>query len=168
MDEGTVLHAGHEGVEVLRYVGDIRYTLAPSLQNFLDGLLAGARPAGFVVDLQDTTTIDSTNLGLLARLAQRLRDESGLRLTVICGGPDIEEILRALGLDEVFDLVAQGESRVSGGDPVVLGEPSAGDMARTVLEAHRALMALNERNRDQFRDVVALVEQQARDHDRER
>ena len=34
-------------------------------------------------------------------------------------------------------------------------------MARTVLAAHRLLMELNEHNHEQFRDVVALYEQQA-------
>jgi hypothetical protein len=39
-------------------------------------------------------------------------------------------------------------------------EPDAAALRHTVLEAHRTLMAMNERHRDRFRDVVVALEHQ--------
>jgi anti-anti-sigma factor len=161
MDKGRVLHASHEGVEVLRYVGDIRYTLAPSLARFLDDLFSRTTPVGFVVDLHEAGTIDSTNLGLLVRIAKRMEEKGGPRLTVISGQEDIDDLLGALGLDEVFDIVGSDGHEREAEQEVPMAKASGADVARTVLAAHRLLMDLNEHNRDQFRDVVALFEQQA-------
>ncbi len=41
-----------------------------------------------------------------------------------------------------------------------MGDPNPQELARTVLAAHRALMALNEQNRDLFQDVVAAFERE--------
>ncbi|MGB5179284.1 MAG: STAS domain-containing protein, partial [Gammaproteobacteria bacterium] len=73
MDNGNVLHASHDDVHVLRFIGDIRYPLSPSIDRYLEQIFAGPKPAGFVIDLTETDSIDSTNLGLLARLATRMQ-----------------------------------------------------------------------------------------------
>lgn len=161
MDNGKVLHASHEGVEVLRYVGDIRYTLAPSLARFLDDLFSRTKPLGFVVDLREAGVIDSTNLGLLVRIAKCMEDRGGRQPTVISDQEDVNELLGALGLDEVFDVVRDDGDEHGAEEEVPVAQASGADLARTVLAAHRHLMALNEHNRDQFRDVVALYEQRA-------
>jgi anti-anti-sigma factor len=161
MDNGKVLHASHEGVEVLRYVGDIRYTLAPSLARFLEDLFSRTKPVGFVVDLREAGVIDSTNLGLLVRIAKCMEDRGGPQPTVISDQEDVDELLSALGLDEVFDVVRGDDDERRAEHEVPVAQVSGADVARTVLAAHRQLMALNENNRDQFRDVVALFEERA-------
>ena len=83
MDNGTVLHASHDDVHVLRFIGDIRYTLSPSIEHFLEGVFDGPKPAGFVIDLTETDSIDSTNLGLLARIALRMRALDSRRVTIV-------------------------------------------------------------------------------------
>jgi anti-anti-sigma factor len=160
MDEGRVLHASHQGVQVLRYIGDVRYTLAPSLGRFLEDLFARVRPAGFVIDLQQASGIDSTNLGLLVRIAKHMQELGGPRVTIISGHEDTDEILLALGLDEVFDIVKGRTAEGEDGQMVPVGDPNPQELARTVLAAHRALMALNEQNRDLFQDVVAAFERE--------
>jgi len=90
-----------------------------------------------------------------------MQEGGGPRLTVISGQEDIDELLGALGLDEVFDVVP-GDGDGPGAEQEILVEaPRGADMARTVLAAHHLLMDLNEHNRDQFQDVVALYEQRA-------
>jgi anti-anti-sigma factor len=161
MDKGKVLHASHEGVEVMRYIGDIRYTMAPSLGRFLDDLFARTTPVGFVVDLREAGIIDSTNLGILVRIAKRMAERGGPRLTVISGQEDVDELLRALGLDEVFDVVGANGDGWGAEQEIPVAQANGAEVAQTVLAAHRVLMDLNESNRDQFRDVVALFEKQA-------
>jgi anti-anti-sigma factor len=160
MEQGSVLHASHEGVHLLRFLGDIRYPLSPSVDRFLQRLFAAGLPAGFVVDLTETKSIDSTNLGLIARIAERMRKEGGSRVTIVCDQPDINEVLIGMGFDAVFRIVESSEPLR--GEVQVLAESDAdrGAVADIVLEAHRTLMAMNEHNREMFRDVVAAIEQE--------
>ena len=157
---GRVLHAVHEGVHVLRFVGEVRYPLAPALEQFLERLLQ-ARPDRFIIDLGETRIIDSTCLGLLARLALRLRRQ-GLRASVVSPRADITEVLRSMSLDRLFDVT--GEMPPGPRDERELATVPGHDddaLLATMLGAHRTLMALSEHNRLQFRDVVEMLEQEA-------
>jgi len=70
MAEGQVFHGTYKGVEVLCYKGEIRHTLCVALDRYINALLTNAHLLGFVIDLSGTESIDSTNLGILARLAR--------------------------------------------------------------------------------------------------
>ena len=105
MASGKVLYATHGGVHVLRFMGEVGYTLGPDLARFVDGLFTGAPPLGFVLDLREASHIDSTNLGLLASIANRMQERGGSRVTLVSDREDINEILFNMGFDEVFDIV---------------------------------------------------------------
>lgn len=162
MPEGQILHArGADGIHVLRLVGEVRYPLAPALDAYLRKLFEGPAPAGFVIDLSETQAIDSTHLGLLARLATKLRQAGAPRATIVTGRPDITEVLLSMGFDEEFSLVGPNGAPAAGLEGQSVDDMQEIDdaaLGRTVLDAHRALMALNERNREQFADVVTALE----------
>ena len=160
---GRVLYASHAGVHVLRFVGDIRYPLAPSVERFVDRLLSDLDQAPFVIDLTKTQAIDSTNLGLLARIAIRMRERAGPRVTIVSDREDISELLNSMGFDEVFDIQRSVGATSSRGRALAIEDPDPKNMARTVLEAHRALITLNEHNRNMFQDVTTTLEQQVPD-----
>jgi hypothetical protein len=65
-----------------------------------------------------------------------------------------------MGFDQVFDLVEEAPSPGKDTRPLTALAPDRYSLGRTMLEAHRTLMALNDRNRDQFADVVSLLERQ--------
>ena len=102
MDSGNILHASHDDIHVLRFIGDIRYTLSPSIDRFLEEIFATSKPAGFVIDLTETDSIDSTNLGLLARLAKKMKTLDTRRITIVSNRTDINSVLNSMALDEVF------------------------------------------------------------------
>ena len=158
MDNGTVLHASHDDVHVLRFIGDIRYTLSPSIERFLEGVFAGPEPAGFVIDLTETDSIDSTNLGLLARVATRMQVLDDRRVTIVSNRAEINSVLTSMAFEEVFDIVADTSLETGQMHEVPQESPDKETLARTLIDAHRALMDLNERNREMFRDVVASLE----------
>ncbi len=76
MPLGHVTHAAQAGVHVLRYFGTVNYTIAPGLQQFLQHLLVDDHVSGLVFDLTAAESLDSTNLGLMARANEQIR-ESG-------------------------------------------------------------------------------------------
>jgi len=158
MDNGTVLYASHNDVLVLRFIGDIRYTLSPSIDRFLERIFAGPKPAGFVIDLTETDSIDSTNLGLLARLALRMQALDSRRVTIVSNRADINSLLTSMALDEVFDIVEDTGPEIKAVREVPRETADKETLARTLIDAHRALMDLNEHNREMFQDVVAALE----------
>jgi anti-anti-sigma factor len=158
MADGRVLHASHDGVHVLSYIGDIRYTLTPSINRFLEAVFAGPRPAGFVIDLTLADSIDSTNLGLLARIATRLQALDASRVTLVSNRADINAILTSMALDEVFDIVDDTGMVTGAAQELPQADADKETLARTLIDAHRALMELSEHNREMFRDVVASLE----------
>jgi anti-anti-sigma factor len=159
MENGKILHASHDGIHVLRFIGEIRYTLGHSLDRFLEGLFAGPTPAGFVIDLTATDSIDSTNLGLLVRIAREMQHHGAPRVTIVSGRRDINAVLTSMALDEVFDIVSRASVPAGGEQELPRKEADRDSLSRTLLKAHRALMELSERNEQTFRDVVAKLEQ---------
>jgi len=158
MDNGSVLHASHDNVHVLRFIGDIRYTLSPSIDRFLEGLFSGPKPAGFVIDLTEAESVDSTNLGLLARLAKRMQKLDARRVTVVSNRADINAVLNSMALDEVFDIISDTGLETETTQEVPQEDTDKETLARTVIDAHRALMDLSEHNREMFQDVVSALE----------
>ncbi len=159
MDNAKILHASHEGVHVLRFVGDIRYTLGHSLDSFLEELFAGPTPAGFVIDLSETDSIDSTNLGLLVRIAREMQNHNAPRVTIVSDRPDINAVLTSMALDEVFDIVSRAPVQAGSEQELPRKDMDKDSLSRTLLKAHRALIELSEHNEETFREVVSRLEQ---------
>lgn len=152
-DEGRVLYAKQGGTCVLRFQGPIRYTMAHSLDRFLDDLFARDPPRSVVADLSETESIDSTGIGLLAKLAKAQRRAGFGNPVLFSSNPDVNEVLSSVCLDDVFDLADQAPDGPPG-RCVEATEPSPPQLAHTILEAHRALSEISEDNRVKFRDVV--------------
>lgn len=156
---GRILVGDHQGVYVLLFQGDVRLTLCTAVDSFLDRMFEDAGFRSVVVDLAETDSIDSTSLGLLAKLSIQAGRRFGYRPTLVSTRPEITRVLVTTGLDDVFNLVEE---------PLVhdeqLGELSCEaapehEMRARVLEAHRILMDLNETNRAAFQDLVVTLEE---------
>jgi anti-anti-sigma factor len=159
MTLGHVTHAAQKGVHVLRYFGTVNYTLAPGLQQFLQHLLVDDQVSGLVFDLTAAESLDSTNLGLMARANEQVRETGAPNSVIISGNEDIDVVLRSMGFDQTFDLLpADPRPLDATAAPVSTPSPSAADLQRTMIDAHRALVRLSEAGRLAFEPVVACLE----------
>ena len=159
---GRILVARHDGVYLMKFVGDVRVTLCAAVDAFLDAMLSDAEFKSVVVDLSRTSGIDSTSLGILAKLSIRTRERFGFVPTLVSTHPDITRVLMTMGFDDVFRIVTQPiEHKDQFGElhPLNCSEE---DMRQRVLDAHRILMSLNESNREAFQDLVETLEAAAR------
>ena len=77
MADGRVTYAQQQGWHVLHYMGKVDYTLAPAIDRFVDGLFGDGSVRPFVFDLSEARMLDSTNLGLIARAADRVQAAGG-------------------------------------------------------------------------------------------
>ena len=164
MSLGHVTHAAQEGVHVLRYFGTVNYTLAPGLQQFLQHLFVDDQVSGLVFDLTAAESLDSTNLGLMARANERVRETGAPNSVIISGNEDIDVVLRSMGFDQSFDLLpadaqpADPQLLDASTTPVVTKALCAAELQRTMIDAHRALVRLSEAGRLAFEPVVACLE----------
>lgn len=159
MADGNVHYAERDGTVVIRFAGDIRYTIAPAIDRFLDGLFVRQELTDIIVDLNDTASIDSTGLGLLARIANFVRRRDGTRPLLFSSQPDVNAVLSSICLDMAF-IHCDGAPDLAPGTALPAGTPSDSEVARTVLDAHRLLCEMNDANRAQFQNVVDAFERE--------
>ncbi|MCP3665066.1 MAG: STAS domain-containing protein [Gammaproteobacteria bacterium] len=162
MSDGKVLHGSLNGVEVLKFSGDVRYNLSMALDSYIQKLLENDGLKGFVIDMTETDAIDSTNLGILARLARSMQRLNLPKVTLICNQSLINEILVGMGFDKVFRVVKDVEFELERMTKVPEISSSDHDIVKLLLESHRMLIELNATNRAVFRDVVMAFESDIR------
>jgi anti-sigma B factor antagonist len=93
-----------DGARVVELAGDVDLYAAPELKRELMGLIdAGA--TRLVVDLTETTFIDSAALGLLAEALKRLQPIGG-RIVLVCSDRTIRKAFEITWLDRVFAIAA--------------------------------------------------------------
>ncbi|AKH69611.1 anti-anti-sigma regulatory factor (antagonist of anti-sigma factor) [Spongiibacter sp. IMCC21906] len=160
MQPGKILVAEQDGAFVIKLVGDVRLTLCTTMDEFFDEMLAVKGFASVVVDLADAVNIDSTTLGLLAKLAIKAKQRFHYIPLVLSTNPDITRVLESMSFDRVFrirevPLISDEDL----GELPVLPDSEEG-VKRRVLEAHRVLMGMSESNRAKFRELVTLLEGQ--------
>ena len=155
---GRILVADHDGMYLIKLVGDVRVNLCAAVDDFLAEMFRDDDFKSVLVDLTATEGIDSTSLGILAKLSIKASDMYGFRPTLVSTNADITRILRTVGFDDVFHIVETALVEEAQIAELPQAETSVDDLRRRVLEAHRALMGLNESNREKFRDLVATLE----------
>ncbi|MFT7403922.1 STAS domain-containing protein [Zhongshania sp.] len=160
MQPGRILVAGQDGAFVIKLVGDVRLTLCTTLDEFFDEMLSVEDFASVVVDLSDALNVDSTTLGLLAKLAIKAKERFKFVPVILSTNRDITRVLESMGFDRVFHI--REEPLLNDED---LGElpvlPCSEDsVKKRVLEAHRTLMGLSDSNHAKFRELVSLLEGQ--------
>ncbi|MCP3965690.1 MAG: STAS domain-containing protein [Lentisphaerae bacterium] len=164
MQEGNILYAVCDEKCIVKFVGNIRYTIARGFQALIDEVIAKPKVKEMLVDLTQTEYIDSTCLGLMAKMANLTWDKCKQKITLLSNNGNINYLLDSIGFGDVFLIVDDAEA------PLVrlteipkIGEDQL-ECAKIMLEAHRQLMKLNAKNENEFKDVVTLLEKDLHIH----
>lgn len=158
MDAGKILVAQSKGIYILKFTGDVRLSLCSTLDQYIDRMFADSQFKTVIIDLTETQCIDSTSLGLLAKISILFKERFNQIPTITSTNDDINRILSSMGFEQVFHIVKQLVSKVEHLDELPAKTVSEVDMRDTVLEAHKLLMSLNETNRAAFQDLVNSLE----------
>lgn len=159
MRSGKILVAVHQQTWVLKMVGDVRMTLCNTIDYCMQQLFDNSLFDEVIVDLTETEGIDSTSLGLLAKLSIKSQKRTHKVPALVLGNENIARTLQSIGFDEsVFKIVGQINNLTDTLIEIPEKIPTE-EIARTqVLEAHHILMDLNESNRGKFKDLVLELE----------
>lgn len=107
-----VILVERDGRPHLRVVGEVDSYTAPLLRRHLEDVV-GRGDRRIVVDLVETTLIDSTGLGAVVSTAARLRELGG-ELVVVCPPGFLQEVLSITGVDQLVTVVPAADERPGG------------------------------------------------------
>jgi len=91
--------------------GEIDLFTAPELKSALADAIEEGR-SRIVVDLSETTFLDSTALGVLIGAVKRLRSREG-RLTIVNTDDNIAKTFEITGLDQIFTIRSSRDEAVA-------------------------------------------------------
>lgn len=158
MNKGKILYARKDGVCFIKLVGSVKYTVSSGFDELINDLSLDETINDVVLDVNDAQYIDSTNLGLMAKVARLVMQKFQKQPVILCANDDIKMLLDSMGFATVFLILCRTET----GKLDLHAAPHVAQkrekQTRMILDAHRALMALNEKNRKTFRTVVQALE----------
>jgi len=97
---------------IVSVTGEIDLFTAPEFKQRVSAPIDEGR-THVIVDLTETTFIDSSSLGVLIGAHRRLRRLEG-RLVIVCANDSIVKTFRITGLDGVFTIVERLDEALNG------------------------------------------------------
>ena len=141
---------------VLCLKGQIRYVMARALRSYLDELTARSDHDTIIFDLREIEAIDSTAMGMLARVGKKTL-KHGRRSLIVCPLPDVATCLRSAAFDTLFIMEEtwpfENEPQLSE-VPLERSDLPPEVLGRLMLEAHRELAAMSDANQREFASVI--------------
>ena len=158
MSAGKILVSDNEGNYLLKLIGDVRVTLCGSLNRHMETIFGSHDVKKVIVDMLEAEGLDSTTLGLMAKLGMHCRKEYGINVQVFCQNPSILRTLDCMGFEEIFDIVQEVPTIEAELHSIESVNPEVDEIRRQVVEAHKLLMQLNPENTKEFTDLIRALE----------
>jgi anti-anti-sigma factor len=158
MSAGKILVSDNEGNYLLKLIGDVRVTLCGSLNRHMETIFGSQDVKKVIVDMLEAEGLDSTTLGLMAKLGMYSRKEYGVNVQVFCQNPSILRTLDCMGFEEIFDIIQEVPDIDAELHSIESVSPEVDEIKRQVVEAHKLLMQLNPDNKKEFTDLIRALE----------
>ena len=160
MEPGTIKVADKDGVYVIKMIGDVRLTLCVSFDAYISQLFGKDDVKAIFFNLNQAQAIDSTTLGLMAKISLIAKERNGIQPTLVSNSPSINRLLDCMGFSQIFNIVTDDDSMLCADSSLTESILDEEVVRQKVLEAHRTLMDLNQDNNSTFRDLVTALEDQ--------
>lgn len=158
MSTGHVEYASLDGTHIFKLIGEVRAHSCISLDKLLDKIEQQKNVVGAIVDLTQTTFIDSTVLGVLAKLGLKLKQTHKIQAVMLSTNIDITTLANSMGLGQVFVILNYCGNPNVCTKALVEEHISHSTMLTTVLDAHKTLMKLNQSNQNMFEPLVKQLQ----------
>ncbi len=160
MSNGKILAADYKHMAMLKFVGDVRVLMSSTLDAYCSGLYRRPILDAMLVDMTETRGIDSTALGLLAKMAIQLRNRFNVIPTIVSTNPDVTRTLKSMSFDLIFKIVDKPATLKTQYNELQPQKESEDTVREKVIDAHLTLMTLSEENRLEFQDLVQALKNQ--------
>ncbi|MFQ3346043.1 MAG: anti-anti-sigma factor [Porticoccaceae bacterium] len=160
MNPGKILVADSMGDYLLKLSGDVRVTLCGTLNRHIEMIFGSKDVKQVVVDMLDADCLDSTTLGLLAKLGLHCRKNYGINIQVFCKNASILRTLECMSFGEIFDIFQDVPDIKEQSDlhNIRIEKSDIDDVRLQVLEAHKLLIELSPGNSREFTDLIRALE----------
>ena len=162
LQAGKILVADRQGTFVIKLVGDVRVTLCVAFDDYLSKMLVPGKFHSVIIDLSDAQGIDSTTLGLIAKVAIQAAQQFDYTPTIVSTNPGITRLIETMGFGSVFDIRTEALETDESLYALEMVDCSEDTVREKVIEAHRVLMGLNDENRAKFSELVTSLENSCR------
>jgi anti-anti-sigma factor len=161
MSNGKILAADYRHMAMLKFVGDVRVLMSSTLDSYCSSLYRRPILDAMLIDMTETRGIDSTALGLLAKMAIQLRNRFNVIPTIVSTNPDVTRTLKSMSFDLIFKIVDKAPQKQPEAYNELQQKNESEDTVREkVIDAHLTLMTLSEENRLEFHDLVQALKNQ--------
>ena len=104
MSTGKILVSDKDGNYLIKFSGDVRVNLCGSLNHHMAAIFGSTDVQHVVIDMLEAECVDSTTLGLIAKLALHCRKEYSINVQLFCQNPSILRTLDCMSFDEIIDI----------------------------------------------------------------
>ncbi len=158
MSQGSIYYAVRDNHYVIKFVGEVRLTLCSSLDAHIERIISSNECKHILVDVTEATCLDSTTLGLIAKLAVRAKNQGLPAPVLVSTHDDVTRTLLSMGFDQIFvflDVLPLTQCELI---QVPVVHESVEEMQERIIKAHKVLMSLNDSNYEAFNSLIAVLE----------
>lgn len=158
MSQGSICYAVVDNHYVIKFIGEVRLTLCSSLDVHLEKVLTCEICEHVLVDLSEATCLDSTTLGLIAKLSIRAKNQGLPAPVLVSTHEDVTRTLLSMGFDQIFIFLDELPLTLTELKQIPLVQESVEEMQGRIISAHKLLMSLNDSNYEAFHSLIAVLE----------
>ncbi len=156
--QGAILSARVDSVEYIRFVGVIRYSNCAGLEAYIDKIFEQPTFKEIAIDLEQAEMLDSTALGLLARISIEFKKVSDKKPAIFLQKGELAHILKRVCFDQVFNIVAKSNNSENLDFVELASLPkNEEEVLKCVVDAHRSLAEISESNERYFTDITRAL-----------
>lgn len=158
MEKGQILCSLSDEHCIIKMVGNIQHEVSFDLGYFARDIKS-KRPVSYIIDLTDTTYLDSTSLGILASLCtcNYPKDETA-NSVIYSTNPKVNDILKTVGFFNIFNVLEDKKEYDDELTSIHDADTEEIDLKEIVLTAHKKLSSLSDENMQVFSDVINLLD----------
>lgn len=157
--EGTIFSARKDSVEYIKFIGVIRYSQCAGLESHIEHLFSNIDFSEIIIDLEQTEMLDSTALGLLAKISIEYKKVSEQKIIIFMKQGELAHILKRVCFDQVFNIVNRSSQTDSSYKELPPLAQSEQEVLNSVIKAHKSLAEISPDNEHYFTDITkALAE----------
>ena len=158
MSEGKILVSDKDGNYLIKFSGDVRVNLCGSLNHHMAAIFGSTDVQHVVIDMLEAECVDSTTLGLIAKLALHCRKEYNINMQLFCQNPSILRTLDCMSFDEIIDICQEVPDIDADLHAIETVNSDIDEVRRQVLEAHKLLTQLSPDSSKEFTDLIRALE----------
>ena len=138
----------------IKLVGDVRLPWCISLDTYCEKVIKQPGLKKVYIDLTDTDNIDSTTLGVLAKISNYSRKFCGNLPILISINDDVDRLIISTGLTSIFEIKKDFNINPDLFDNLPVVSSSDEEIKKSVIDAHEKLMELTKDNQLKFKSLV--------------